>query len=227
MSRYYLDDADVESQKRLFEEYAAEARRMLDARLPVPAHIYVLRCSHTFNVLDSRGAVSTTERAKAFGRMRTLAREVAQLWAERRTELDHPLGIAELPGSGAGADRVPGHDGTRQLLFEIGTEELPPSEVTRTAEAVRKALTEKLAATRLGHGDITTYATPRRVVAFVDRRAGGRAGRRAGRPRPAEGRRIRCRGQRHEGGRRVRPRPGRRGRASCTTSRWTASSTSR
>jgi glycyl-tRNA synthetase len=167
MSRYYLDDADVDSQKRLFEEYAAEARRMLDARLPVPAHVYVLRCSHTFNVLDSRGAVSTTERAKAFGRMRTLAREVAQLWAERRTELEHPLGIAELPDPAPLPTEFPQVSGTRQLLFEIGTEELPPSEVTKTAEAVRKALTEKLAATRLGHGAVTTYATPRRVIAFV------------------------------------------------------------
>ncbi|WP_040455745.1 glycine--tRNA ligase [Kribbella catacumbae] len=167
MSRYYLDDADVESQKRLFEEYASEARRMLDARLPVPAHVYVLRCSHTFNVLDARGAVSTTERAKAFGRMRTLAREVAQLWAERRTELEHPLGVAELPAAAPAPTEFPTMSGTRQLLFEIGTEEMPPSEVTKTAEAVKAALTEKLAATRLGHGDVTTYATPRRVVAFV------------------------------------------------------------
>jgi len=173
MSRYYLDDADVESQKRLFEEYANEARRMLDARLPVPAHVYVLRCSHTFNVLDSRGAVSTTERAKAFGRMRSLAREVAQLWAERRTELEHPLGIAELPAAAPEPTSFPTATGTRQLTFEIGTEEMPPSEVTKTAEAVRTALTEKLAATRLGHGDITAYATPRRVVAFV---AGVQAG---------------------------------------------------
>jgi len=173
MSRYYLDDADVESQKRLFEEYADEARRMLDARLPVPAHVYVLRCSHTFNVLDARGAVSTTERAKAFGRMRSLAREVAQLWAERRTELEHPLGIAELPAAAPEPTEFPAISGTRQLTFEIGTEEMPPSEVTKTAEAVRTALTEKLAATRLGHGDITTYATPRRVVAFV---AGVQAG---------------------------------------------------
>ncbi|WP_041290602.1 glycine--tRNA ligase [Kribbella flavida] len=167
MSRYYLDDADVESQKRLFEEYAAEARRMLDARLPVPAHVYVLRCSHTFNVLDARGAVSTTERAKAFGRMRTLAREVAQLWAERRTELEHPLGVAEVPAAAPVPTEFPKVSGTRQLLFEIGTEEMPPSEVTKTADAVRTALTEKLAATRLGHGTVTTYATPRRVVAFV------------------------------------------------------------
>ncbi|MFK4086911.1 glycine--tRNA ligase [Kribbella sp. NPDC020789] len=167
MSRYYLDDADVESQKRLFEEYANEARRLLDLRLPVPAHIQVLRCSHTFNVLDARGAVSTTERAKAFSRMRTLAREVAQLWAERRTELEHPLGTAELPPAAPAPTSFPVATGTRQLTFEIGTEEMPPSEVTKTAAAVKAALTEKLAATRLGHGAITVYATPRRVVAFV------------------------------------------------------------
>ncbi len=149
------------------EAFGNEARRMLDARLPVPAHVMVLRCSHAFNVLDARGAVSTTERAKAFGRMRSLAREVAQLWAERRTELGHPLGIAELPAPAPEPTEFPATTGTRQLTFEIGTEEMPPSEVTKTAEAVRAALTEKLAATRLGHGDITAYATPRRVVAFV------------------------------------------------------------
>jgi len=62
----------------------------------------------------------------------------------------------------------PAVDGERRLLFEIGTEELPPAEVTRSAEAVRKALAEKLAASRLGHGEITTYGTPRRIIAFVD-----------------------------------------------------------
>src|SRR5207245_8990123 len=61
-----------------------------------------------------------------------------------------------------------GVSGGRRLLFEIGTEELPPAEVTRTAEAVREALTEKLTASRLGHGQISTFATPRRVIAFVD-----------------------------------------------------------
>ncbi|MFD0851239.1 glycine--tRNA ligase subunit alpha, partial [Actinomadura adrarensis] len=56
MSRYYLDDADIGTVQELFEQYAAEARRMLDARLPVPAHTYVLKCSQAFNILDSRGA---------------------------------------------------------------------------------------------------------------------------------------------------------------------------
>jgi glycyl-tRNA synthetase len=168
MSRFYLDDADVDTQRRLFEDYAAEARRMLDLRLPVPAHVHVLKCSQTFNVLDSRGAVSTTERAKAFARMRALAREVSALWAERRDELDHPLGLAELPASAPAPESFATVTEPAPLLFEIGTEELPPHEVTRTAAAVRDAVTAKLSATRLSHGDVTVHATPRRVVVLVD-----------------------------------------------------------
>ncbi len=168
MSRYYLDDADVETNKQLFESYAAEARRMLDARLPVPAHNYILKCSHTFNVLDSRGAISTTERARAFGRMRGLAREVAQLWSDRREELAYPLGtvpaapVATLPAE------LPTVSGPDTVLLEIGTEELPPHEVTQQTDAVRAAVTEKLAATRLTHGAITVYGTPRRLAVLID-----------------------------------------------------------
>jgi glycyl-tRNA synthetase len=168
MSRFYLDDADVETQKRLFEDYANEARRMLDARLPVPAHLHVLKCSHTFNVLDSRGAVSTTERAKAFARMRGLAREVSALWAERREELGHPLGLSELPAAAAAPTEFAEVMAPAPLLFEIGTEELPPHEVTRSAAAVRDAVASKLAATRLDHGDVVAHATPRRIVVLVE-----------------------------------------------------------
>ncbi|WP_244989865.1 glycine--tRNA ligase [Saccharothrix coeruleofusca] len=167
MSRYYLDDADVEANKRLFEEYAAEARRMLDARLPVPAHNYVLKCSHTFNVLDARGAISTTERARAFARMRGLAREVAQLWAARREELGHPLGLVEPAAPATAPTGFATVDQPRTLLFEIGTEELPPAEVTRTVEAVREAVAAKLGATRLAHGAVQAHGTPRRIVVLV------------------------------------------------------------
>ncbi|WP_184814656.1 glycine--tRNA ligase [Actinophytocola algeriensis] len=168
MSRFYLDDADVETQKRLFEDYANEARRMLDARLPVPAHLHVLKCSHTFNVLDSRGAVSTTERAKAFARMRGLAREVSTLWAERREELGHPLGLSSLPAAATAPASFAEVTEPAPLLFEIGTEELPPHEVTRSAAAVREAVASKLAATRLDHGDVVAHATPRRIVVLVE-----------------------------------------------------------
>ncbi|MFL6126716.1 glycine--tRNA ligase [Actinophytocola sp.] len=168
MSRFYLDDADIDTQKRLFEDYAGEARRMLDARLPVPAHLHVLKCSHTFNVLDARGAVSTTERAKAFARMRGLAREVSALWADRRAELDHPLGLSELPPVAEPPTTFATVTAPAPLLFEIGTEELPPHEVTRSAGAVRDAVRSKLSATRLSHGDVEVHATPRRIIVLID-----------------------------------------------------------
>ena len=167
MSRYYLDDADVATNQQLFEAYAAEARRMLDARLPVPAHDYVLKCSHTFNVLDARGAISTTERARAFARMRGLAREVSALWSERREELGYPLGVVTPPAAAA-RDALPAVSGPATVLFEIGVEELPPHEVTQQVEAVRTAVAEKLAATRLAHGEIRVEGTPRRIAVLVD-----------------------------------------------------------
>jgi len=168
MSRYYLDDADIQVNQRLFDEYATEARRMIDERLPVPAYVYVLKCSHAFNVLDARGAISTTERAKAFGQMRTLTRQAAQLWAERRKEMGYPLGVVEPPAAAQLPAELPTVDVPATLLFEIGVEELPHTEVVRSAEAVREALSAKLGGTRLGHGDITVHATPRRLVLLVD-----------------------------------------------------------
>ncbi|HKN96675.1 MAG TPA: glycine--tRNA ligase [Pseudonocardiaceae bacterium] len=168
LSRYYLDDADVDTNRRLFDDYAAEADRMIAARLPVPAHYFVLKCSHTFNVLDARGAVSTTERARAFGRMRRQAREVTRLWQERRAELGHPLGVHRPPAPAQLPAAPPEVTEPATLLFEIGTEELPAAEVTAAAARVRDAVTAKLAATRLGHGTVTAHATPRRIVTVVD-----------------------------------------------------------
>jgi len=168
MSRYYLDDADIEANQLLFDTYAAEARRMIEERLPIPAYVYVLKCSHTFNVLDARGAISTTERAKAFGRMRTLTRKAAQLWVQRREELGHQLGVARPPAAAELPAELPVTDAPATLLFEIGVEEMPHAEVTRSAHTVREALATKLAATRLGHGEISVYATPRRIVLLVD-----------------------------------------------------------
>ncbi|RZS29618.1 glycyl-tRNA synthetase beta chain [Herbihabitans rhizosphaerae] len=166
MSRYYLDDADIESNRALFESYATEGERLIELRLPVPAYTCMLKCSHVFNVLDARGAVSTTERARAFGRMRKLARDVAQLWVERRAELEHPLGLAPSPEP-AVARQVSGPSEPATLLFEIGLEELPAGEVPKARARVREELTTRLAATKLPHGEITTYSTPRRVVAIV------------------------------------------------------------
>ena len=81
---------------------------MIDDRLPVPAHIMVLRCSHTFNVLDARGAVSTTERAKAFGRMRTPGpRGRRACGPSAAPSSSTRWAIAELPAAAPAPHRVP------------------------------------------------------------------------------------------------------------------------
>jgi glycyl-tRNA synthetase len=167
MSRYYLDDADVATNRKLLELYAAEAQRLIDEGLPVPAHTYVLKCSQAFNVLDSRGAVSTADRAAEFARMRRLAGDVARLWVARRDELGHPLGVVDpMPPAGAFEGAAAGEQ-PRMLVLEIGTEELPPSEARAARAQLQRELTERLGGTRLAHGDVRVHATPRRLIAVV------------------------------------------------------------
>jgi Glycyl-tRNA synthetase alpha subunit/Glycyl-tRNA synthetase beta subunit len=175
-------------------------------RLPVPAYYNVLKCSHAFNVLDARGAVSATERATAFGRMRALARDVARLWADRRAELGYPLGVTPRL-SPAAAPGAFGEVGSAQTaLLEIGTEELPAAEVTRAAESLRAALAGLLDGARPARGRIRAFATPRRIVALVDEVA-PRAPGRAHRSRAPGQRGVRRRRPADQGGARLRPRP--------------------
>lgn len=169
MSRYALDDADIDATRAMLELYASEARRMIALRLPVPAHTFVLKCSHAFNVLDARGAVSTAERAAEFTRMRTMAGEVAALWVKRRAELGHPLGVAPVAGPAAAAPATPGllPAGPRCFLLEVGTEEMPPAEAQAAAAQLRALVDGALAGTRLEHGPVEVTATCRRLVARV------------------------------------------------------------
>ncbi len=167
MSRYYLDEADVEFNRTLFDQYADEAQRMLDRKLPVPAYQYVLKCSHTFNVLDARGAISTTERARSFGLMRRLTKAVSELWVERRAELDFPLGTTKALAPSVLAD-MPEVRGTQPLLVEIGVEELPHADVLRARSQVMAAVSAFLNQTSLEHGTVDVQTTPRRIVLTVE-----------------------------------------------------------
>lgn len=168
MSCYYLDEADVSANRGLYETYVAEAQRLIDARLPVPAHSYILKSSHAFNVLDARGAISTTERAQAFKTMRTLARKVSLLWLDRRAELDHPLGVVEPKSQAVCAEPTTdlGND-PHNVVFEIGCEELPPHVVPATIASVEEAIVAGLAASKLPHGDVYVSGTPRRIIAQI------------------------------------------------------------
>ncbi|MBB5874633.1 glycyl-tRNA synthetase [Allocatelliglobosispora scoriae] len=168
MSRYYLDDADVPTNRELLSAYAAEAQRMIDAGLPIPAHSFVLKMSHAFNVLDARGAVSTADRTNEFARMRRLSNAVAKLWIATREKEGFPLGqVAPPPMTATTWCEQPEQVGPQLLVFEIGVEEMPPAEARDARQQIETALTTRLEAGRLTYGTVQVRATPRRIAAIV------------------------------------------------------------
>ncbi|MGH8247454.1 MAG: glycine--tRNA ligase subunit alpha [Gammaproteobacteria bacterium] len=90
-SRYNFELADTGMLLQHFGQFEDEAKRLMDAQCVLPAYEMVLKCSHTFNLLDARGAISVTERAAYIGRVRILARSIAQAYLESRERLDFPL----------------------------------------------------------------------------------------------------------------------------------------
>ena len=87
---YNFELADVERQRAMYDLYSAEAEACIERGLVAPAHDYVLRQSQAFNILDTRGAIGVTERAKFFAAMRSQARRISELYLEQRQREEYP-----------------------------------------------------------------------------------------------------------------------------------------
>ena len=90
-STYNFEQSDPKILLGQFELFESEAARLIHAGLALPAYETVLKAGHTFNLLDARGAISVTERAGYIGRIRTLARAVAQSYFDSRERLGFPM----------------------------------------------------------------------------------------------------------------------------------------
>ena len=90
-SAYAFDLSDEDMLFDMFDKYEKEAVRIIEKGYVHPAYDYVLKCSHTFNLLDARGAISASERAAFIGRVRKLARLCAQCYLEQREKLGYPI----------------------------------------------------------------------------------------------------------------------------------------
>ena len=88
---YALDASDAEKLFGQFALFEGEAKRLLEAKLPLPGYEMILKAAHTFNLLDARGAISVTERAAYIGRIRNLARAVARSYLDSRARLKFPM----------------------------------------------------------------------------------------------------------------------------------------
>jgi glycyl-tRNA synthetase len=170
--RYDFDLANVDRLTQMYDLFEAEAQSCIEAGLVVPAHDYVLRCSHTFNVLDSRGAVGVTERATYFRRMRDLSRDVAQAYAEQRQRMEYPWLEDERRSKGAEerkSEGAPQHLSTpAPLLLEIGAEELPAGDLDDALAQLRELVPARLDEARLDYDTLRVLGTPRRLVVLVE-----------------------------------------------------------
>ena len=172
-SKYAFELADVDNLREMYRLYEEEAERCLAEKQVLPAHDYVLKCSHTFNLLDTRGAVGVTERQGFFHRMRDLARKVADTYLEERQIMEFPWLSNEGEGKPAGKEykKTVFPDSPAPFLLEIGTEELPHGDVVDAINQLEKIVPELLDDLRLEYSGLKILATPRRLVVSLERLA--------------------------------------------------------
>jgi glycyl-tRNA synthetase len=169
-SKYYFETADVERIRKMYDLFSAEADACLAQGLIIPAHDYVLKCSHMFNVLDTRGAISVAERQAFFRRMRELAKRVAESYSEQRKNLEYPLlkenNREQRIENSKKLDYSP-LSAPCSLLLEIGVEELPASDVDSAYSFLESRILDFLKELHLDHKDIRIFTTPRRLTVSV------------------------------------------------------------
>ncbi|MCY4083242.1 MAG: glycine--tRNA ligase subunit beta [Caldilineaceae bacterium] len=175
---YNFELADVERQRTMCDLYHAEAEACIERGLVAPAHDYVLRQSQAFNILDTRGAIGVTERAKFFAAMRNQARRISELYVEQRQREEYPW----LDDSQEAQHEEQKRNGTQDavllkeseqaseplsLLIELGSEELPAGDVPVGINQMELRLAELLDQARLTYADLSVSGTTRRLVAHV------------------------------------------------------------
>ena len=173
-STYNFEHANVDMLFELFSTYEKETHACLDEGLVLPATDHVLKCSHTFNMLDARGVISVTERVSYIERVRRLAQRIARAYVTQREEMGHPLlGRLENPSPTGTVDVISLHPETNQdrqtteLLFEIGAEEIPASYVPPVLDQLREIVSDSLSEHRIPFGKIQTFGTPRRITLSI------------------------------------------------------------
>jgi glycyl-tRNA synthetase len=168
-SKYYFEIADVDRVHKMYDLNKAEAEACLASGLVLPAHDYLLKCSHAFNTLDTRGAIGATERQAFFGQMRDLARRIAEAYLEQRKQLGYPLLKAQAPKTAVQRPLPESAAKPADFVLEIGTEELPAADVDAAVEQIKHIFEKNiLRAYSLKYKSCSVYGTPRRLVVYVD-----------------------------------------------------------
>jgi len=167
---YYFNVADVEAIRQVYDQYEHEAQRCIEAGLVVPAHDFNLKCSHLFNILDTRGAIGVTERANYFHRMRHIARQITALYLAQREKLNFPFSrawpdkTAVKPGYLIQFTQI---EQPQTFLLEIGVEELPVDDLDAALRQLKDLVPAAFDRLRLVYDAVEVSGTPRRLAVLV------------------------------------------------------------
>lgn len=171
---YNFEAVNPEMMLKSFEEYKQEAVKLVKLGLPLPAYDFVLKASHTFNLLDARGVISVSERASYIATIRGLAKSVAESYLETRKKQNFPLqnkwaAFAFTPDAVKPyTPYSPIQKPEATFLLEIGSEELPASFVMSGLASLERELKKTLEKEGLQFSKIHQYGTPRRLAVVVE-----------------------------------------------------------
>ena len=189
-SKYNFEEADVDQLFRSFKDYEDQAKQLAAKGLVFPAYDFAMKCSHLFNTLDARGAISVAERAAYIGRIRNLSKTCAETWVEERSKLGWPIlqrtakATADDAAGGSPSDAIDTNDSQLaqslssaaptasasqpgELLLEVGTEELPARFLAAGERNLRDGVLKVLDDAGVKHGGAQAWSTPRRLVVTV------------------------------------------------------------
>ena len=167
-SSYYFEKADVPRLREMFRLFVEEAENALEDGLVLPAYDNIVKSSHTFNIMDSRGAVGFTERQALFGKMRELSRRVAEAYITQRDEMGYPWLKTEQTQPELEPVALPAINTKHaDFLLEIGTEELPVADLDDALEQLEQSFTKRLADARLNYSQLKVQGTPRRLSVLI------------------------------------------------------------
>ena len=197
-SEYNFEIADTALLFSNFDNYEKECLRILDRKLSLPAYDCVLKCSHAFNMLDARGAVSVTERMGYILRVRALAKACCEVYIEKQearenraravaagcggTAVETTEALSSVNPATEGASDVPASanldinvqtapHAPATLILEIGCEEIPSTPLYRATEQLAALAAKAFKEARIDHAGIITRSTPRRIILEVKRLA--------------------------------------------------------
>lgn len=167
-SRYNFEEANVSMWEKKFDACEAESKRLLDLELPIPAYDMAIEASHCFNMLDARGAISTTARVSMIHRVRELCCGAAESYIEHRKKTGFSL-LGKTRPKGE-VKLVPVTEISKEkadFLLEVGVEHLPANGILMAISSLESNIKEFLESQKIGYESLEVFATPRRLAIYI------------------------------------------------------------